>query len=90
MSTPRRARTGGDELVEVLGGLPGVVSGGNVASGSNLKQWTPVDSPILQWQAIDLGNGYYRLVIRTNGMAVDGWGSTTDGAPAQWTFQFIA
>lgn len=58
-------------------------SGGNVTSGSNLKQWTPVDSSNLQWQAVDLGNGYYKLVNRTNSMVADGWGSTGDGAPAR-------
>jgi alpha-L-fucosidase len=51
-------------------------------SGSNLKQWTPV-STNLQWQAIDLGNDYYRLVNRTNGMVADGWGSTTTGDPVR-------
>ncbi|MEV6011938.1 alpha-L-fucosidase [Streptomyces sp. NPDC051976] len=69
-------------LINVTDGLA-LDSGGNVASGSNLKQWTPVDSTNLQWQAVDLGNGYYRLVNRTNGMVADGWGSTTNGAPAQ-------
>jgi alpha-L-fucosidase len=69
-------------LVNVTDGLA-LDSGGNVASGSNVKQWTPVDSTNLQWQAVDLGNGYYRLVNRTNAMAVDGWGSTDDGAPAR-------
>ncbi|MCX5058748.1 MULTISPECIES: alpha-L-fucosidase [unclassified Streptomyces] len=69
-------------LINVTDGLA-LDSGGNVASGSNLKQWTPVDSPNLQWQAVDLGDGYYRLVNRANGMVADGWGSTSDGAPAQ-------
>jgi alpha-L-fucosidase len=69
-------------LINVTDGLA-LDSGGNVASGSNLKQWTPVDSPNLQWQAVDLGNGYYKLVNRTNGMVADGWGSTDNGAPAQ-------
>lgn len=69
-------------LINVTDGLA-LDSGGNVASGSNLKQWTPVDSTNLQWQAVDLGNGYYRLVNHTNGMVVDGWGSTNAGAPAQ-------
>ncbi|PYC79555.1 alpha-L-fucosidase [Streptomyces tateyamensis] len=58
-------------------------SGGNVASGSNLKQWSWNGSTNLQWQAVDLGNGYYKLVNRTNGMVADGWGSTADGSPAQ-------
>jgi alpha-L-fucosidase len=70
------------QLINVTDGLA-LDSGGNVASGSNLKQWTPVTSTNLQWQAIDLGNGYYRLVNRTNGMVADGWGSTNNGAPAQ-------
>jgi alpha-L-fucosidase len=58
-------------------------SGGNVASGSNLKQWSWDSSPNLQWQAVDVGGGYYKLVNRTNGMVADGWGSTADGSPAQ-------
>ncbi|GAA1189128.1 alpha-L-fucosidase [Kitasatospora gansuensis] len=69
-------------LVNVTDGLA-LDSGGNVASGSDLKQWTLVDSANLQWQAVDLGNGYHRLVNRTNGMVVDGWGSTNAGATAR-------
>ncbi|MFF7169260.1 alpha-L-fucosidase [Streptomyces pseudovenezuelae] len=69
-------------LINVTDGLA-LDSGGNVASGSNLKQWTPVDSTNLQWQAVDLGNGYYRLVNRANGMVADGWGSTDNGSPAR-------
>ena len=62
-------------------------SGGNVAGGSNLKQWTWNGDPNLQWQAVELGNGYYKLVNRTNGMVADGWGATANGAAArqlQW------
>jgi len=69
-------------LINVTDGLA-LDSGGNVASGSNLKQWTPVDSTNLQWQAVDLGTGYYRLVNRTNGMVADGWGTTNAGDPAR-------
>lgn len=69
-------------LVNVTDGLA-LDSGGNVASGSAIKQWTPVDSTNLQWQVIDLGTGYYRLVNRTNGLAADGWGTTTAGDPAR-------
>jgi len=58
-------------------------SGGNVASGSNLKQWTWNGSTNLQWQAVELGNGYYKLVNRTNAMVADGFGATTNGSPAQ-------
>jgi len=57
-------------------------SGGNVPSGSNLKQWTWNSSPNLQWQIVDLGTGYYRLVNRTNGMVADSWGAA-NGQPAQ-------
>ncbi len=69
-------------LTNVTDGLA-LDSGGNVASGSNLKQWTPVASTNLQWQAVDLGTGYYRLVNHTNGMVADGWGSTGNGDPAR-------
>ncbi|GGY08448.1 alpha-L-fucosidase [Streptomyces djakartensis] len=58
-------------------------SGGDVASGSNLKQWTWDGSSNLQWQAEAVAGGYYRLVNRTNGMVADGWGATTDGSPAR-------
>ncbi|MEU1181506.1 alpha-L-fucosidase [Streptomyces sp. NPDC005820] len=58
-------------------------SGGNVASGSNLKQWTWDGSPNLQWQAVEVGGGYYKLVNRTNGMVADGWGATTNGSAAR-------
>ncbi|MFF4585699.1 alpha-L-fucosidase [Streptomyces sp. NPDC001388] len=58
-------------------------SGGSFSSGSNLKQWEPVDNANVQWQAIELGNGYYRLVNRTNGLVADGWGATNNGDPAR-------
>ena len=69
-------------LVNVTSNLA-LDSGGNVASGSNLKQWQVIDHANLQWQAVELGNGYYRLVNRTNGMVADGWGSTGNGDPAR-------
>jgi alpha-L-fucosidase len=55
-------------------------SGGNVASGSPLKQWNWDGSNNLQWQLVDVGGGYYRLVNRTNGMVADSWGNTANGA----------
>jgi alpha-L-fucosidase len=58
-------------------------SGGNVASGSNLKQYTWDGSPNLQWQLVEVGGGYYKLVNRTNGMVADGWGATDNGAAAR-------
>ena len=62
-----------------------VDSGGNVASGSNIKQWTWDGSNNLQWQLVDLGGGWYRIVNRTNGMVIDSWGNTANGAPARQT-----
>ncbi|GGS91401.1 alpha-L-fucosidase [Streptomyces cinerochromogenes] len=70
------------EITNVASGLA-LDSGGNVASGSNLKQWTYDGSSNLQWQLIDLGNGYYRIMNRTNGMAADSWGDAANGAPAR-------
>ncbi len=58
-------------------------SGGNVGSGSNLKQWNWDGSPNLQWQLVDLGGGWYRIVNRTNGMVADSWGNSANGAPAR-------
>lgn len=58
-------------------------SGGNVASGANLKQWTWDGSPNLQWHAEAVSGGYYRLVNRTNGMVADGWGATANGSAAR-------
>ncbi|QLQ36408.1 alpha-L-fucosidase [Micromonospora robiginosa] len=69
-------------ITNVTNGLA-LDSGGNVASGSALKQWSWDGSTNLQWQLIDLGTGYHRIVNRTNGMVVDGFGQTTNGANAQ-------
>jgi len=55
-------------------------SGGNVASGSNLKQWNWDGSTNLQWQFVDLGGGWFRIVNRTNGMVADSWGNAANGA----------
>jgi alpha-L-fucosidase len=74
--------TGYVKIANVTTGLV-LDSGGNVASGSNLKQWSYDGSTNLQWQLVDLGNGYYRIVNRTNGMVADSWGNTANGAPAR-------
>jgi alpha-L-fucosidase len=76
--------TGYVKIGNVTSGLV-LDSGGNVASGSNLKQWNYDGSSNLQWQLVDLGNGYYRIVNRTNGMVADSWGNTANGAPARQT-----
>jgi alpha-L-fucosidase len=58
-------------------------SGGNVASGSMLKQWNYDGSTNLHWQLVSLGTGFYRIVNRTNGMVADSWGDTANGATAR-------
>ncbi|WP_405799530.1 alpha-L-fucosidase [Streptomyces sp. NBC_01506] len=57
--------------------------GGEVPSGTPLKQWTRDGSTNLRWQVVEVGNGYYKLVNRTNGMVADGWGATVDGSAAR-------
>ncbi|WP_055556701.1 alpha-L-fucosidase [Streptomyces sp. NBRC 110028] len=80
--------TGWVKIGNVTNGLA-LDSGGNVAAGSVLKQWTHSDgSTNLQWQLVDLGNGYHRIVNRTNGMVADSLGDATVGATARqaaWT-----
>jgi alpha-L-fucosidase len=56
--------------------------GGNVASGSRLKQWTWDGSTNLQWQLVALGGGWFRILNRTNGMVADSFGNTANGAAA--------
>ena len=74
--------TGWVKIANVTTGLV-LDSGGSVASGSNLKQWSYNGSTNLQWQFVSLGNGYYRIVNNTNGMVADSWGNTANGAPGR-------
>jgi alpha-L-fucosidase len=76
--------TGYVRIANVTTGLV-LDSAGNVASGSNLKQWNWDGSTNLQWQLVDLGGGWYRMVNRTNGMVADSWGDTANGAPCRQT-----
>lgn len=71
--------------VRIANATTGLVldSGGNVASGSNLKQWTWDGSTNLQWQLVDAGGGWFRIVNRTNAMVADSWGNTANGAPCR-------
>ncbi|GAB1818831.1 glycosyl hydrolase family 95 catalytic domain-containing protein [Herbidospora sp. RD11066] len=71
--------------VRIANATTGLVldSGGNVATGSVVKQWNYDGSTNLQWQLVDLGSGWYRIVNRTNGMVIDSWGVTTNGASAR-------
>lgn len=79
-STP--VPTGYVRITNVTTGLV-LDSGGNVAGGSNMKQWPWDANTNLQWQFVDLGGGWYRIVNRTNGMVADSWGNATNGAPCR-------
>jgi alpha-L-fucosidase len=74
--------TGWVRIANVTSGLV-LDSGGNVASGSVLKQWNYDGSTNLQWRLVDVGDGYYRVVNSTNAMVADSWGDTANGAPAR-------
>ncbi|MDA0636035.1 glycoside hydrolase N-terminal domain-containing protein [Nonomuraea sp. MCN248] len=76
------APTGYSRIANATTGLA-LDSGGNVASGSNLKQWNWDGSTNLHWQLVDLGGGWHRIVNRTNGMVIDSWGNTANGANAR-------
>jgi alpha-L-fucosidase len=73
--------TGWVRIANVTTGLV-LDSGGSVAAGSVLKQWTSDSSTNLQWQLVDSGGGYYRIVNRTNGMVADSGGNAANGANA--------
>ncbi len=74
--------TGWARIINAATGLS-LDSGGNVASGSRLKQWNWDGNANLQWQLVDLGGGWYRIVNRTNAMVADSWGNSANGAICQ-------
>ncbi|GAB3002607.1 RICIN domain-containing protein [Saccharothrix stipae] len=49
----------------------------------NVKQWNWDGSTNLQWQLVDAGGGFVRIVNRTSGMVADSWGDATNGAPVR-------
>ncbi|RSM86226.1 hypothetical protein DMH04_13685 [Kibdelosporangium aridum] len=56
-------------------------SGGWVQPGTAMKLWeSGSPSTNLQFQLVETGGGYYRLVNRTNGLAVDGRAANTAGS----------
>ncbi|MFF5225142.1 glycoside hydrolase N-terminal domain-containing protein [Dactylosporangium sp. NPDC000521] len=71
--------------VRIANATTGLVldSGGNVASGSGVKQWNWDGSTNLQWQIVDLGGGWCRIVNRTNGLVLDSQGNAANGAPCR-------
>jgi hypothetical protein len=64
------------------------VIGGSTADGGNVVQWSSTGGYNQQWQIIDNGGGYYRLINRNSGKALDvNGGSTADGGDViQWTW----
>lgn len=75
MSTPRRARTGGDELVEAT------------TSGAPAQQAAWNGGPHQQWQITDRGNGQYSIANSTTGLVLDGGGQVPSGSVTkQWTW----
>jgi alpha-L-fucosidase len=73
--------TGWARITNVSTGLV-LDGGGNVGSGSQLKQWNYDGSTNLQWQLVALGSGWYRVVNRTNGLVADSGGNSASGALA--------
>ncbi|MFF6883729.1 alpha-L-fucosidase [Streptomyces sp. NPDC012421] len=69
-------------ITNVTSGLA-LDSGGNVGYAAELKLWGWDGTTNLQWQAVEVGNGYYKLVNRANGMVADGWGDGSHGATAR-------
>ncbi|MDD9267275.1 alpha-L-fucosidase [Paenibacillus sp. GCM10023248] len=59
--------------------------GGSVSPGSDVKQWTWDSSPNLQWNFIDLNNGYFAIKNRNNGLAIDSGGNVSQGASVKET-----
>ncbi|MFI6074084.1 RICIN domain-containing protein [Actinoplanes sp. NPDC051343] len=73
--------TGWARVTNVATGLV-LDGGGNVGSGSQLKQWNYDGSTNLQWQFVSLGSGWYRITNRTNGLVADSGGNAANGALA--------
>ena len=73
--------TGWARITNVSTGLV-LDGGGNVGSGSQLKQWNYDGSTNLQWQLVALTSGWYRVVNRTNSLVADSGGNSASGALA--------
>lgn len=59
---------------------------GSTTDGANLAQWASSTSYNQQFDIVNLGNQYYKLINRATGKAIDGMGSTTAGSNAgQWS-----
>lgn len=61
--------------------LDSVGHGGN---GSTVGQWQSSGNSNQQWTITDLGNGYYKVINRTNGLCLDTGGNTANGSIMQF------
>ena len=63
------------------------VSGGSIADGANIIQYTYGGANNQKWQFVDAGGGYYKIKSVKSGKVMDiSGGSTADGAKdIQWT-----
>jgi endoglucanase len=64
------------------------VAGASTVNAGNVDQTTWTGATHQQWQLIDLGTGYHRIVNRNSGKVLDVSGaSTADGANVdQWSW----
>lgn len=73
-------------IVNATNGLA-LDSGGDVASGADLKQWTWDGSSNLQWRITHRGGDRYSIANRTTGLVLDGGGNVASGSVTkQWTY----
>lgn len=63
------------------------VTGYSLQDGGLIQQWAPLGGANQQWQFVPLGNGYYEIVNRLSGKALDvtdlGGAAVADGALVQ-------
>ncbi|ADO56715.1 cellulase family glycosylhydrolase [Paenibacillus polymyxa] len=62
-------------------------AGDSTADGAKVQQWTNNGSARQRWKVIDVGDGYYKLIVQSSGKALTVvGGSSEDGASVQqWT-----
>ncbi|AZH29644.1 cellulase family glycosylhydrolase [Paenibacillus sp. M-152] len=62
-------------------------AGDSTADGAKVQQWTNNGSARQRWKVIDVGDGYYKLIVQSSGKALTvAGGSSEDGASVQqWT-----
>jgi hypothetical protein len=53
------------------------VTGNGTTNGSLIQTWTYAGNPNEEWQAVSLGNGYYKFVGQGSGLCLDTPGAST-------------